>query len=200
MDIELARKKWRGHVDGAKSRGLGYLTFQQYILKLAEAGIEPSMVGLRRGMYNLARFTDRGDYTPSSCRFITVEENQAEQAKNGGLAAKIAKLRGRTKESHKSVASQAEKLRGRTKFSHPGIAVATQKTAAKLKGRTKENDAGRRAAADKTAIEFAFIDPLGIRHTGRNMTEFAQRNGLTSSGLARLRSGYLKTYHGWTLG
>lgn len=55
------------------------LTLVQYFDKLQEAGLRPSMLGLRRGKYSLARYNDLGPYTVDNCRFIPIEENVAER-------------------------------------------------------------------------------------------------------------------------
>lgn len=55
------------------------LTFQQYLDKLVEAGISPSMVGNQSHQYNLSRYGDQGVYTVDNCRFITRLENLKEQ-------------------------------------------------------------------------------------------------------------------------
>ena len=57
------------------------LTFEQYLNKLAEAGIRPEDVGTSPHQYNLSRFKDEGPYTVESCRFITRRENLAEQTR-----------------------------------------------------------------------------------------------------------------------
>jgi len=80
------------------------LTFDVYLDMQAAAGLRPSMVGLRRGQYHLARYNDSGSYTKDNCRFIPQEENQRER-KEGyqnkpefrALISKLALQRERTK-------------------------------------------------------------------------------------------------------
>jgi ribosomal protein S27AE len=55
------------------------LTFDAYLDMQAAAGLRPSMIGLRRGQYHLARYADSGSYTKDNCRFIPQEENQQER-------------------------------------------------------------------------------------------------------------------------
>lgn len=67
-----------------KKRGLPFdLTMYHIMLKLMTAGIEMSKVGRHNGQYNLARLGDVGGYTKLNCRFIPMEENQAEAVANG---------------------------------------------------------------------------------------------------------------------
>jgi len=49
---------------------------------LEEAGIEFGQIGVHRGDYHLARYGDTGPYALGNCRFITVEENLAEQKRS----------------------------------------------------------------------------------------------------------------------
>lgn len=55
------------------------LTFHAYLNKLKHAGLTPKDVGNDPGKYNLSRYNDEGSYTDKNCRFITREENLAEQ-------------------------------------------------------------------------------------------------------------------------
>lgn len=55
------------------------LSFNDYLNMQVAAGLRPSMVGLRRGQYHLARFNDTGAYTKNNCRFIPQEKNQQER-------------------------------------------------------------------------------------------------------------------------
>ena len=54
------------------------LTFEQYLIKMQEAGIRPFDLGNKNGHYQLARHKDIGGYTQENCRFITQEENSKE--------------------------------------------------------------------------------------------------------------------------
>lgn len=58
------------------------LTFEQFLIKIQEAGISPYQIGCKRGQYQLARFDDKGPYTDNTCRFITEEQNREEQNTN----------------------------------------------------------------------------------------------------------------------
>jgi len=55
------------------------LTLEEYLGMMKDAGLRPSMVGLRRGQYHLARYGDAGAYHLHSCRFIPQEQNQKER-------------------------------------------------------------------------------------------------------------------------
>lgn len=194
---DLARTKWKNHVGNSKKKGVAPLSFHDYQAKLVEAGIDASQVGNRSDQYQLGRYTDTGDYTPESCRFITTATNLAEQKLNGGTARMAEKKRGRTKFNDASVASQANKMRGRTKETHPGIAIGTAKTAAALRGRTKENDPGRARAAEKCSKPYSFIDPNGARHEGMNLNQFCKDHGLLGNAMSKVKTGRLKSYKGW---
>jgi hypothetical protein len=87
-------KKWKSLRTNAQTRGIEcLLTFDQFIRKAHEAGIRPSHIGRRPGQYNMCRWTDRGNYTNSSCRFATKEENYIDRGFNGGSALAGAKTR-----------------------------------------------------------------------------------------------------------
>jgi hypothetical protein len=194
---DTARTKWKNHVGNSKKKGVLPLTYEGYLAKIREAGIEPSQIGHRIDQFQLARYTDSGDYTADSCRFVTTAINLAEQKLNGGTARMAEKRRGRTKLNCSYVASQAEKMRGRTKVTHPGIAVGSAKTASLLRGRTKETDKGRAAAALKMSKPFAFVDPAGRLHEGVNLNQFCKDMGLLGNAMNKLKTGHLKSYHGW---
>lgn len=55
------------------------LTFETYLNMLKEENLTPSDVGNKYGKFNLARKGDWGGYTKDNCRFITRQENLAEQ-------------------------------------------------------------------------------------------------------------------------
>lgn len=78
--IDIWRTKYTTKVDNAKSVGLKVLiTFDEYLYKAWEANLShPNDVGRRSDQYNLSRINDQGDYTTSSCRFITTYSNQKE--------------------------------------------------------------------------------------------------------------------------
>lgn len=57
------------------------LTFEEYLIKMDDAGIGPSDLGNRNRDYNLARYGDIGPYTYDSCRFTLQSVNHTEQKK-----------------------------------------------------------------------------------------------------------------------
>lgn len=197
--MELSRCKWKAHKDNSRKKGCVPLTYEQYLTKLDEAGIAAEDVGNRAHNYHLARYTDKGDYTPSSCRFIPHLENLAEQKINGGTESMRQKKTGRTKENNESVARQAMKITGRTALTHPSLAARAKKAGDTMRGRTKETHAGIARTSEKNAKSFAFVDPAGVVHSGKNLEAFALANGLLANALSKLRHGRLKTYHGWRL-
>ena len=199
MNEQAIKTKWRAHVGNSGKKHVLPLSLADYRQKILDAGILPEQIGQTRTSYHLARYSDTGDYTPHSCRFIPHLDNLAEQRLNGGLARMAEKKRGRTKLNDPSVASQAKKMLGRTKETHSGVATASEKTAIKLRGRTKENDPGRASAALKTAKPFAFIDPSGVVHRGRNVDLFCKVHGLLGNAMSKLKNGHLKSYHGWKI-
>jgi hypothetical protein len=197
--MSAARIKWNRHCYHARQRGLNPLTFDQYTKKLADAGITIDQVGRKRDSYHLARFTDKGDYTVESCRFIPHLENLAERYKNGGIESQRQKNTGKTKLNNEGVARQAEKMTGRTAAEYPHLALAAKKRRETILGRTKHTHAGYASAAEKNSCDFCFIDPLGAVHSGRNLTEFCAKNKLLANAMSKLRHGRLKTYKGWRL-
>jgi hypothetical protein len=105
-------KKWINLRSAAKTRRVRCtLTFEQYVRKAKRAGITPNQIGLASGQYQMARWTDSGNYANNSCRFVTAQENIDDKFLNGGIA------------------SHAEKIRGRTKRVDPGLAVLSDKLA-----------------------------------------------------------------------
>lgn len=109
MAIPLVKWKYWNHRSNCGRKGVLSLTFDQYKKKLDEAGIDAKDIGLEKGKYQLARYDDKGDYTPESCRFVTKEQNYIEQITNGGFKAGVAKKIGRTKKNHQGVAEMARK-------------------------------------------------------------------------------------------
>lgn len=110
MNVELVKKKWKAHRANAVNRKkVKALSFAEYMQKIIDANIQPEQIGATNNSYQLARYSDLGDYTLETCRFITKQENFLEQIKNGGIAAGAEKKRGRTSESHKGLAIMAEK-------------------------------------------------------------------------------------------
>ena len=55
------------------------ITLDEYLSLMRDSGLRPSMIGLNRGKYSLARFGDSGNYSLSNCRFIKTEDNVAER-------------------------------------------------------------------------------------------------------------------------
>jgi hypothetical protein len=62
-----------------RDRGIEfYLTEEDIVNLLDEAGITIWDVGLGKGAYCLGRYGDKGDYTLGNCRFITHQQNGLE--------------------------------------------------------------------------------------------------------------------------
>jgi len=114
MDEKVVLSKWKNHKFNSRKYGAKHLELDQYRQKLIDAGIEPEQVGQKRDNYHLARYTDSGDYTTDTCRFIPHLDNLKEQKINGGVESMRQKKLGRTKYNDPSVASQAKKMTGRT--------------------------------------------------------------------------------------
>lgn len=92
---KLAYKKWWYHKANASGKKVKHIDFESYCRKILEAGITPEMIGSGNGKYCLGRIGDVGDYTNTSCRFITHEQNRKEQQVNTGKisSAKNAQIR-----------------------------------------------------------------------------------------------------------
>lgn len=56
------------------------LTFEEYLLKLVEANINPDMLG---NDYHLSRYDDESPYNVHTCRFVRKYINMKEQIQNG---------------------------------------------------------------------------------------------------------------------
>lgn len=195
--MDLAKYKWKNHVGNSRQKGALPLTYEQYLSKLDEAGITADQVGQKRHHYHLARYTDKGDYTPTSCRFIPHLENLAEQKTNGGTESMRLKKKGRNKFNDESIARYCQTVAGRNSETHPYMIVRAKKAAETMRGRSKHNHPGVARTAIKKAQPYAFYDPNGYLHTGSNMEEFAKEHGLLGNALSKLKHGRLKTYHGW---
>lgn len=122
--------KWRNLMGNAEMRGnVCHLDFQQYMLKVTEAGItNPDQIGRYRGQYVMGRYGDMGEYTVDNCRFITNLENFQERKDNGGAAEQGRKLSviqtGKTAENDPGYAKRAYTLRHHTKIGRHFIAVS----------------------------------------------------------------------------
>lgn len=180
MDMKIARAKWRTHYKHCGRRGVLPLTFELYVKKLLEANIEPHQVGRTLGSYQLGRFTDSGDYTESSCRFITQTQNLLERSQNGGCERGASKNRGKTAKDTEWLAKRAEAFRGRTAETHEHIA----------------------RMANSKAKPFHFIHESGAVIKGRNIRKYCRDNGLEGQrpGFGRLMRGQIESYRGWKLG
>lgn len=55
------------------------LTFREYCLLVADAGLVSSDLGFTGNYYVLARYNDIGPYAIDNCRFITQKQNAAER-------------------------------------------------------------------------------------------------------------------------
>lgn len=99
-EYKLIRKKYKSHTGCARAKNVKYLTFEQYYDKIKEAKITVHQIGNNIDSYQLSRYTDQGDYTPESCRFVTMRENIEDRHRNGGTkrgsekCSKILKERG----------------------------------------------------------------------------------------------------------
>lgn len=185
MVVDLAKKKWRNHTHGARRRGINWLTLDEYRDKLKEAGITPEQVGRASHQYHLARWTDKGDYTPASCRFVTVPENHQDRIANGGSA--------RTGEKNRA------HRKGMTAATHEHIAIAAAKSSAARKGRTKESHSYIAAQAERLAKPYSFLSPEGVVYLGKNLCEFCRVMNLSQSLMTAVREGRQRHHKGWTL-
>lgn len=176
MSNKALREKWRSHAKHARERGVKWLSYEQYAEKVLQAGISPNQIGRTLGSYQLARYTDSGDYTIDSCRFITQTENLIERTINGGTERGASKRRGVTKETDLGAAKIANTLKGRSAQTHEYIA----------------------RIADKKGQPFALIDPSGELIVGRNLRKFCREMGLDRVSLGRVCRGQYKAYKGWT--
>lgn len=161
--------KWRNLRSNAKLRGaVCRLTFKEYLQLAVDAGLtSPDQIGKTLGKYQMGRYTDSGDYTIESCRFITFEHNQAEKAINGGLESQANALRGRTSATDPSVKRSADARRGRTKETHEYLRISGEKR----KGRTAQTHESvarmARKKTGRTAATDSGIQSMVEKRTGR---------------------------------
>ena len=170
MEKDLAREKWRSHVKHCKERGVKPLELHIYKSKLIDANITPNKIGRTLGSYQLARYSDSGDYTESNCRFITQTENLKERCLNGGTERGIALRRGL-----------------------PNI-----KTSLSLTGRTAKTHDYIARIADSKAKEYSVISPDGEFLIIRNLRKFCRESGLDRSCFRRMLLGQTKSYKNWS--
>lgn len=170
MAKDLARDKWLRHGRHCKERGVKPIDLEGYKKKILDAGITPEQIGRTLGCYHLARYADVGDYTESSCRFITLSENLKEKCINGGTA------RG------------AEKKRG----------VPNPKMSLVMTGRNAKTHEYIARCAEKRATEFSLMSQNGAILNGRNLRKFCRENNLDMSGIRRVLHGTQKSYKGWS--
>ena len=181
-DYPKWKEKWANHCGSAYERGIkNRITFATYVKKAVEAGAKrPSAIGQTAGKLQLGRIGDDGPYTKSSCRFITMEQNQEERKLNGGTAIAVEKAarirRGQTKETHEHIAAMAEKLSGRSAETHEYLA-----------------EAGR-----KRGREFEIFSPNGKRYTGQSLNAFCKAKRLNQAGMSLLCRGLKPSFNGWT--
>lgn len=216
MDIELAKKKWKWHKRNAINKGVtSHLSFEDYCTKIKEASITVEQIGKRSGQYQLGRYTDEGDYTIESCRFITMYENHLDKVKNGGINSMIVKRTGRTKETCSGVASASAKKTGRTVETCIGV----RNRSMKVKGRTKDTHDYIKHTANllseghsngnlnhvKIAIglangrSYCMIDPQGNLHEGKNLSKLCRDYGLCRVGMGEVKAGRRAHHKGWRL-
>ena len=175
-------QKYYSHFHGSIQRGLdSELSFSQYLQKAVAAGIsDPSKIGRENNQHQLGRVGDIGNYTEANCRFISVEQNRHECFENGrtleGNERRAEQMRGQTKETSERVRRMAETVSGRTKENHPGVA----------------------ASAEKRSREFILIDPNGVEHRGKNLSEFCDNHGLRKFNVYNVFAGRQSNHKGWT--
>lgn len=168
-DYSEWRRKFKYLRSNAKLRGaVCRLSFAEYLQLAIDAGLtSPGQIGKAPGKYQMGRYTDSGDYRIGSCRFIPMEQNQHERVVNGGSATQAASIRGRTKETHASVAATSKKLSGRTAQTHEYLRISGEKR----RGRTKETDESvARMAAKKTGMNASNsegVRSMVAKRTGR---------------------------------
>lgn len=75
-EIYKAIDAWRALY---KRQPASTMTLEEYLDLMQSSGIRPSMIGLHRGKYSLARIDDIGAYHKNNCRFLTIEQNVAER-------------------------------------------------------------------------------------------------------------------------
>lgn len=180
-DFPKWHEKWVNFCKSVEVKGVGNaINFPLYMSKAKTAGLtRPSDIGQTLGKYQMGRKTDSGPYTKTSCRFITVEQNQKERKLNGGTAIAVEKAakvrRGQTKETHEHIASMAEKLEGRTMETYEYLATAGRK-----RGRA-----------------FEVFSPKGKRYTGQSLNAFCKLKGLNQAGMSLLCRGLRGEFKGW---
>lgn len=76
--------------------------------------------------------------------------------------------------------------------------------AQKLKGRTGPStvrtELNTKSIIAARRIEFCFIDPQGIIHSGENIDLFSRQHSLTAQQMHNVQSGKRKSHKGWTKG
>lgn len=77
-------KKYKQHVDNQRTRHGTDLSFDNYLYLAYQASLNPENIGNKPGKYQLGRIGDKGRYSLETCRFITFEQNNAENIENGG--------------------------------------------------------------------------------------------------------------------
>jgi hypothetical protein len=192
--------KYRRHTYAAEQRGMDTsLTFDQYMTKVREAGIEnPDQIGKRAGQFQLGRVGDVGRYEDANCRFITARQNRQECFQNGrhleGMK-RLSELRtGQTKDVSEWARKISQTLTGRTKETDPGLAAMAEK----LRGRTASTDPSLASAADKKSRDFVLVSPDGQIHEGRNISEFCRSQGLSQGKMSDVCRGDRRQHKGWT--
>jgi hypothetical protein len=187
--------KFSYHHHGAPRRGLQTdLTFENYLQKVREAGVQSSdQIGQRNDQFVLARHGDQGHYTNDNCRFVTGLQNRQEAWENGRNNW-VDALRGQTKETSDYYRRISEAQKGRTKETHEYIA----KRAELVTGRTKGNHEGVAVRTDKLAKDFVATGLDGRVHEGRNLTEFCQANNLEQANMSAVFRGKRPHHKGWT--
>lgn len=92
VEVSKIRRKYASLKARVTQNTLKCFDINQYIQKLMDANIRPDDVGRNHGSYQLARYTDKGDYLFDTCRFILQVDNLKEMVANGGR--KIGDIKG----------------------------------------------------------------------------------------------------------
>lgn len=167
-------RKWNTKRRNPKSRGIFFLSLEEYIGLAKEAGLtDPNQIGRTNEKYCLGRIGDVGNYEIGNCRFITNLQNQKERKQNGGASRAGKKISENIKNNGLSELQVAA-----MKYQH---SIATERL---VKSRR---------------VNYSFLSPDGVRYEGTNISEFCRKMGLKKSTMTGLHDGYVKIAKGWTL-
>lgn len=164
------RTKWQCLKDNAKRKGVSFaLSFDEYISLAQEAGVNhPDMIGKGVDKYQMGRLGDSGGYELGNCRFITMRQNLDERRINGGNQKISEKMIG--------CSGNGEQKRGRTKQTHDGVLSQSL----------------------KISKSFLLTSPMGVTHSGVNLSEFCRVNNLNQGLMSAVCRGQRTSHKGWT--